>query len=344
MPPTVPQKTKINGADLLDRLRASLVRYVVLPSAEAADAITLWIAATHAQTAWEHAPRLVPKSPEKRCGKSRCQDVIAETCHRALITVNATVAAIVRSVGDNPPTLIVDEADTIFGTKKQADNNEDLRGILNAGHQRNRPMFRWDITSHQLEAMTTFAMACLASIGDLPDTIEDRAVVIRMRRRAPGEQIAPYRTRRDGPHLNELRDELADWVGGMAPALHDVVPEMPVEDRAADTWEPLVAIADAAGGNWPHRARSACLALTEDEPNDGAPGTRLLADLREVWKESEPELFTTTTILDRLKKARGKSVVGMGTQSRTDHSDRAGRAAQTVPGSVAEHPGRWGPG
>src|SRR5829696_2678363 len=317
MPPTVPQKTKINGADLLDRLRAALVRYVVLPSAEAADAITLWIAATHAQTAWEHAPRLVLKSPEKRCGKSRCQDVIAETCHRALITVNATVAAIVRSVGDNPPTLIVDEADTIF---------------------------RWDITSHQLEAMTTFAMACLASIGDLPDTIEDRTVVIRMRRRAPGEQIAPYRTRRDGPHLNELRDELADWVGGMAPALHDVVPEMPVEDRAADTWEPLVAIADAAGGHWPDRARSACLALTGDEPNDGAPGTRLLADLHEVWKESEPELFTTTTILDRLKKARGKSVVGMGTQSRTDHSDRAGRAAQTVPGSVAKHPGRWSPG
>jgi len=74
-----------------------------------------------------------------------------------------------------------------------------------------------------------------------------------------------------------------------------------VEDRAADTWEPLVAIADAAGGNWPARARSACLALTGDEPDDGAPGTRLLADLREVWKESEPELFTTT-ILDRLKK------------------------------------------
>jgi hypothetical protein len=106
---------------------------------------------------------------------------------------------------------LVDEADTLWGTRKQADNNEDLRGLLNAGHQRNRPMLRWDVTSRTADQLDTFAMALLAAIGELPDTIMDRAVIIRMRRRAAGEQVDPYRTRRDAPPLHDLRDRLATW-------------------------------------------------------------------------------------------------------------------------------------
>jgi hypothetical protein len=108
-----------------------------------------------------------------------------------LITVNATVAAAVRSIGEDPPTLLVDEADTLWGTKKQANQNEDLRELLNAGHQRNRPMLRWDITTRSLDQLDTFAMAMLASIGDLPDTIMDRAVVVWMRRRALASRSTP---------------------------------------------------------------------------------------------------------------------------------------------------------
>src|SRR4029453_9879782 len=82
---------------------------------------------------------------------------------------------------------------------KQAESNEELRGLLNAGHQRNRPTIRWDNARNRLEKISTFAMAALAGIGQMPDTIEDRAVVIRMRRRAPGETVAPYRHRRAPP-------------------------------------------------------------------------------------------------------------------------------------------------
>src|SRR6266498_4229438 len=132
IPPSPPE-----GAALLAELHAALCRYVVFPSPEAADAVALWVAATHAQPAWEHAPRLAVVSPLKRCGKSRLLDIVAETCHELLITVNATIAAVVRAIGADPPTLLVDEADTLWGSRKQADNNEDLRGLLNAGHQRN---------------------------------------------------------------------------------------------------------------------------------------------------------------------------------------------------------------
>jgi hypothetical protein len=298
IPPPRPQ-----GAGLLGELHAALCRYVVLPSAEAADAVALWVAASHAQPAWEHAPRLAVVSPLKRCGKSRLLDVVAETCHAPLITVNATIAAVVRSIGEDPPTLLVDEADTLWGSKKVADSNEDLRGLLNAGHQRNRPMLRWDVTTRTLDRLDTFAMALLAAIGELPDTIMDRAVVIRMRRRAAGEHVDPYRTRRDAPPLNQLRDRLTEWVRAHLDALRHATPPMPLEDRAADTWEPLIAIADLAGGDWPDRARAAATTLTAAEAQqeeDASASVRLLGDLREVF--GDDDALYSTTILDRLHK------------------------------------------
>jgi hypothetical protein len=290
-----------NGAELLDELRAALSRYVILPSAEAADAVTLWISATHAQPAWAHAPRLVIRAPEKRCGKSRLLDLVEATCHYPLITVNASPAAVYRAIGtDDPPTLLVDEADTLFGPRA-GDSNEDLRGLLNAGHQRNRPAIRWDAGSHRLERIPTFAMAALAGIGAMPDTIEDRAAVIRMRRRAPGESVQPYRHRRDGPALRALAKRLTAWLRGDLDALEHAEPVMPVEDRAADTWEPLVVVADHAGAHWPDKARAAALTLTggQDAGAESSIRVRLLTDCRAAF--GDVPALPTTVLLDRLK-------------------------------------------
>ncbi len=291
----------LDGARILDAIRATLLRFVVLPTDAAADAVVLWIAATHAQLCWACAPRLVIRAPEKRCGKSRLLDLIEALCWQALITVNASPAAIYRSIGtDDPPTLLIDESDTIFGPKA-ADANEDLRGLLNAGHQRNRPALRYNAATQTVEKIATFAMAALAGIGAMPDTIEDRAVVIRMRRRAPGEVVHPYRYRRDAPALAQLARTLHAWVRAQANALEEATPDMPLEDRAADTWEPLIAIADAAGGTWPDRARSAALVLTaEHAATTDTPATvRLLADCRRAFGSSAE--IPTEELLARLK-------------------------------------------
>ncbi|GIF91375.1 DUF3631 domain-containing protein [Catellatospora chokoriensis] len=291
----------IDGGAILDRLHAALTRYVILPSAEAVDAVALWIAATHAQAAWAHAPRLVIRAPEKRCGKSRLLDVVEGTCHLPLITVNASPAAVYRAIGsDTPPTLLVDEADTIFGAATAA-ANEDLRGLLNAGHQRNRPALRYDANTQRVEKIPTFAMAALAGIGAMPDTIEDRAVVVRMRRRAPGESVAPYRHRRDRPALAALAADLTDWLTANLPDLERAEPAMPLEDRAADTWEPLIAVADLAAGDWPARARAAALILTTDRDIAAVASDRirLLNDCRAAF--GDDDALPTAVLLDRLK-------------------------------------------
>ena len=293
------------GAGLLDELCAAVARYVVAPSPEASDAITLWIAATHLQPAWQHAPRLAIVAPTKACGKSRLLDVLLETVHEPFITVNSSPAAIFRSITEEPPTLLVDEADTIFGSVKVAEKNEEMRGLLNAGHQRNRPTTRVMGSEHRPVKFPTFAMAAIAGIGDLPDTIMDRAVIIRMRKRLETEHVDDFRTRTDVPFLRAVRDRLADWLVPRLEEASDLVPAMPVRDRAADTWEPLVAVADLAGGAWPQRARTACRVMTEREKGneqDRGAKIRVLVDIRSVFAEhGDPLHMPTETLLHALK-------------------------------------------
>jgi hypothetical protein len=297
-PNPIPNTTD-GGAALLDAIHAALTRYVILPSPEAVDAVTLWIAATHAQPAWAHAPRLVIRAPERRCGKSRLLDLVEALCHNPLITVNASPAAVYRSITGDPPVLLVDEADTIFGPK--ADGNEDLRGLLNAGHQRGRPALRYDAASSTVVTIPTFAMAALAGIGAMPDTIEDRAVVVHMRRRAPGETVAPYRSRRDREPLRELADALTAWLRADLPALERAEPAMPVEDRAADTWEPLIIVADHAGGTWSDRARFAALTMTAEATQTGemSDRLRLLTNCRDAFGDATG--LPTSELLARLR-------------------------------------------
>ncbi|MFE0138113.1 DUF3631 domain-containing protein [Streptomyces sp. NPDC059037] len=283
-------------------MRSAVGKYVVLPSEEALTAVTLWLAATHIQTALQHAPRLAIVSPTKGCGKSRVLDVLHETVHQPMMTVNISTAVIYRVIGKNPPSLLVDEADTIFGPK--AGDKEDLRGLLNAGHQRNRPAWRISGPEHKPTPYPTFAMAALAGIGDLPDTIMDRAVVLRMQKRKTGEKVASFRLRDSVPELNVLRDKLAAWLGPLRSEAARMIPDMPVEDRAADTWEPLVVIADLAGGHWPARARAACVAMTRHETvqdEQSSLKTRLLRDIHRIFTQADnPEALATQDLVAAL--------------------------------------------
>ncbi|MFD0600189.1 DUF3631 domain-containing protein [Catellatospora coxensis] len=291
----------IDGADLLDRLRAAIKLYVILPSTESLDAVVLWIAATYALPAWACAPRLVIRAPEKRCGKSRLLDLIEAACHNPLITVNASPAAVYRAIGtDNPPTLLIDEYDTIF---RNLGDNDDLRGLLNAGHQRNRPAIRYDNNAQCNQIISTFAMAAMAGIGAAPDTIEDRAVVVHMRRRAGREKVKPWRIMRDRPAVAAIGAELSEWLLGDLDALRVAEPVMPVEDRAADTWEPLIAVADLAGGDWPIRARTAAVTLTGAKEENAATSdrVRLLIDCRTIFAETGADALPTALLLERLR-------------------------------------------
>lgn len=304
--PEPPNGGVVDGADLLDRIAAAVSRYCILPSPHALTGVVLWVACTHLTDAFEHAPRLVARSAEKRSGKSRLLEVVDALVHDPLRAVNATVSYIFRSLnGDGmPPTLLLDEADTIFGTKVKAEQNEELRGLLNAGFQRGLTFGRTVGPQHTPTEFQTFAMAALAGIGQMPDTIEDRAVVVVMRRRKRTETVEPYRTRKDRPGLVALGDELSEWAASVAEAATGYEPsDLGVEDRAADVWEPLVTVADMAGGRWPALAREAAAYMVneaEADTGEASLNVRLLSDLRDVFDEQGADFLTSATVCELL--------------------------------------------
>lgn len=293
-----------DGAALLDELRRSITRYVALPSANAEIGVTLWVAATHAVDALNTAARLAIRSPEKRCGKSRLLDLVGALCRNPLPTANVSSAVLYRVMGgDRKPTLIIDEADTIWGSKKTAEQNEDLRGLVNAGFERGRPTLRYDAASRTVEELETFGFVALAGIGQLPDTITDRAVNITMQRRKAGEHVAPFRNRRDGVPLQDLRDRVAAWIRSAAEEIEKTVPDLPVEDRAADVWEPLVIVADIAGGDWPRLAREAAVALAgdHDEEEQSSDSLQLLGDIRDVFAANAAAFMESKDLVFKLR-------------------------------------------
>ena len=217
--------------------------------------------------------------------------------------VNATPAALFRSVADpaSRRTILFDEIDTIFGPK--AKEHEELRGLLNAGHRRSGVAYRCvgEGTRQEVVAFPAYAAVALAGLGQLPDTILTRSVVIRMRRRAPHEHVEPYRARIHEPEGRKLGQQLGDWAATVADSMAGSWPHMPsgVTDRPADVWEPLLAVADAAGGPWPGRARAACTWLVRDNADRGISlGIRLLADLHAIFDGART--MTTEDILARL--------------------------------------------
>jgi hypothetical protein len=163
------------GRELLDDVCNTIGRYCVLPGLHEYVAATLWCAYTHLAEVFDFAPRLVIRSPQKRCGKTRLLETVHEIVYKPLKTINATSAYIFRSLDNGPRTLIFDEVDGIFGTRTQAERNEDLRTMLNAGYQRGATVGRTVGPNHETKEFPTFAPAALAGIGRIPDTIEDRA-------------------------------------------------------------------------------------------------------------------------------------------------------------------------
>ncbi|MFO1185764.1 MAG: DUF3631 domain-containing protein [Bauldia sp.] len=284
------QSTNREGSVILDAVHAFLGRFIAYPSDAAHVAHTLWIAHTHAMDAWYTTPRIAFLSPEPASGKSRALEVSALLVPGAVHAVNTSPAYLFRKVGAGQTTLLYDEIDTVFGPR--AKEHEDIRALLNAGHHKSGVAGRCTVKGKSVvpEEIPAYCALAMAGLGDLPDTLMSRSIVVRMRRRAPGERVDPFRDRDEAPAAELLATRLAAWAATRLGTLGEARPVLPPEiaDRNADIWEPLLAIADAAGGEWPKVARVAAVALVADAR--GRPpslGIRLLTDLKHVFGEAD---------------------------------------------------------
>jgi hypothetical protein len=289
------------GEIVLDRVHDFLGRFVAYPSAHAQIAHALWIVHAHLMDKWDSTPRLAFLSPEPGSGKTRALEITELLVPRAVANINVSPAYLLRKVGSPGarPTILYDEIDTVFGPK--AKDNEEIRGLLNAGHRRGAVAGRCVIRGKTIETeeIPAYAAVALAGLGWLPDTLLSRSVVIRMRRRKQSEPVEAFRRRVHAVEGEALRREIATWAASQTGPI--AWPAMPagIADRDADVWEPLLAVADLAGGDWPRHARVTAVTLvTASREAEPSLGVRLLADLRVAFADAA--FMTTVQILAAL--------------------------------------------
>lgn len=286
-----PCSEAVDGAAVLNEVVAVLDRFIALPP-HAAHAIALWIAHTFVFDAFDITPLLSLGSPTKRCGKTATLRIIAGLVQRPLAASNISAPAIFRAVEESSPTLLIDEFDA-------AKENEDLRAVLNSGHTKDAAFVvrvTGEGSAMEPRQFSTWAPKLVAHIGPLADTLADRSIPIAMKRKLPDQRRESIRRRTLETLLRPLRSKLARLGEDlMADGIDQHVPTMPagLDDRAADNFEVLLAIAEAVGRQWPERARAAAVALTSERAEDEAQqnaGVLLLGDLAALVAEGRLDL------------------------------------------------------
>ena len=137
-----------------------------------------------------------------------------------------------------------------------------------------------------------------------PNKVQDRSIAIKLKRRSKGEAVDKLRRRDVVPEADELREQIAGWVDEHLVELTEATPKVPdaLPDRAADIWEPLLAIADAGGGSWPGRARTAAVALNAaPDDADESMNVRLLSDIRAILEQVDSGRIASVDLVHRLQ-------------------------------------------
>jgi hypothetical protein len=324
----------VNGAELLTSIASTLRRHVVLPE-QAADTVALWSVFTHAVNAFMISPRLAIVSPTKGCGKTTLMDCLAELVRRPLKTSNCPAATLFRTIEKHQPTLLIDEAEHVVKS-----DNSDVLVVLNSGHRQGERVPRCVGDEHEVRLFSTFAAVAFALNGRLPSTQADRSIHIKMRRRMASEPIEIFRLDRTD-HLRVLARKAVRWTADNLEALRRADPDVgELFNRVADNWRSPLAIADAAGGDWPRRARAAAIAAdtADDEAN-----IQLLADIRDYFAEREVDRAFSADLVKALVALEGRPWAEWGRAERpmTQHAlarqlkkFEAGDHTPIAPGSI----------
>lgn len=299
IPEVEPWPEPVNGAGLLDAVVSELRRFLVLPE-HGAETLALWATFTFIFSRYRWAPKIGLVSPERQCGKSVTLSVLGLIANRSRKIDGISPAALFRFIELAKPTLLMDEMDT-YGT---GDKSEDVRGILNSSSERGARVTRCNTTACgeiTLAEFDVYTPIAYARIKDPWDTVADRSIILRMRRKAAGETTEPMANGAHEPAFSELRRKIARFIADNADQIEgtDVPRVAGISDRANDNWRPLLAIASVAGSHWPETAEAAALALSGGERNESV-GEQLLQDIRRIFTEEGLDMLHSVTLCERL--------------------------------------------
>ena len=296
-------------------VRQLFTTYIEFVRPEQVDALTLWTAYTHwfgRGQAFSFVPYMLVTSAERQSGKSTVLELAAMLVHEPLDGQDMSAALVGRRCGGR--TLLLDEIDGVYSSRDSGDDSgsTDLRTVLNAGFKYDGKYLRLDRKSMEPQEWSVYGPKMLVGIGrNVPDTVADRSIAIRMVRKAHAARLPKLRSRLVRPVADALRERLAKLAETVELAFVDDFPEV-LDGRRQDIWEPLYALARAAGGEWLDRAISASVELTKAEPSVSL-GVQLLSDIRELFEQrGDPEMIATAELIGRPEDRRdGTQATGL---------------------------------
>ena len=268
---------RIPGDQLLDLIRDKWFgRYARFPSQAALDAVTLWTAHAHMRDAdgvlvFRATPRLYLLSSEPGSGKSHVLELIGMISPACFgLDLEPSMAGLAHSIAKEHATILLDEGDVLFGAGARKSS---VRAVVNGGYTRHGTVLNGKgAKATRIPVFGALAMAALDVVekGANSETLNalfSRGVKVRMEKAAPGDQPAKMGRSTEGEAVR-ARAWLEAWAAQVRDEVADAEPEMPegIEGRPEQIWEALVAVADAAGGEWPERARAACTELVKALP------------------------------------------------------------------------------
>lgn len=293
---TEPYPQSVNLVDVLNEIRTAFNRHAILPP-YADVAMALWCTFTWFIEGAQIAPLLVIRAPESECGKTTVKDIVELFVKRPLSNEGITLAALFRVVEQFQPTLLLDDADSWL----LRDPKDERHSLINSGHKRGGKVLRCAPDTFDLQSFSTFCAKAIVFIGKSKDTLHNRSIEIVLRRKVAGETIIPLRNAaRD--QFNLIRTKLAriekDYLLGFTQAKPSLPPGL--ENRAADNWEPLIAIADLAGGQWPELARGAALGLIKNREPVVSINIELLTDIEQIFETIKTDKIRTAELVEAL--------------------------------------------
>jgi hypothetical protein len=289
-------------ADVLRDVCPFIRRHVVLTPDQIV-LITLWIAHTHVIEAADYTPYLHVTSATKETGKTRLLEVLKLLVAHPWYTARVSPAVLLRKIDAEHPTLLLDEGDAAFNGEKEY--AEALRGLLNTGYQRNGTASLCVGQGKRItyKDFSTFSPKAIAGIGNLPDTVTSRAIRIELKRRKKDEIVQKFRERDAQQEVHRIRESLVMCLRreSILDALRAARPVMPegLRDCAEDVSEPLLAIADLAGGGWSKAARKAVVAIMGTTPEQDL-NIELLADIFDVFEDAGADFIASTEMAKSL--------------------------------------------
>jgi putative DNA primase/helicase len=291
-----PWDEPVELTSLLEELKNLFNKFMVLPK-HADTILATWVVFTWCIDAFDIAPILALYSPEKGCGKTTLIGILTDLAKRSMPSSNCTAAPMFRMIETYQPTIMLDEADTFLA------QSEDLRSIINAGHKRKMAfVLRSDGPHHTPKKFSTFSAKCIALIGHLPDTLHDRAIVLRLSRILKTEEVAIV-TPQDEEMFKTLKRKLARFAKDNSAPIRQtsVTASIPKElyARSKDNWLPFLTLASLADADWINNITEAALASLGDS-NAISLGLELLIDIKTVFGgiDNPVRMFTDDMIAE----------------------------------------------